>query len=123
MSHSSSTVHVFGSVTDASEGSSVVNTTVLTVSQVLNGFIKGSPTADATYTLPTGAEIGTALATANVAGISMPVQIKNLSNYTITVAAGNAGSTVSGTATVAPGANAKFLLYATAADNYVLLRL
>jgi len=93
-------------------------TATITAAEVLGGFIDGTPTAAATYTLPTGTLMAAAL---NQIGIGNAIEftIKNSSAgaYTITVAAG-ADGTAKGTMTIAQNNTKRFLLIMTAATTY-----
>jgi len=93
-------------------------TATLTAAELLGGFIDGTPTAAATYTLPTATLMAAAL---NQAGIGNAIEftIKNSAGgaYTITVAAGTDG-TAKGTMTIAQNNSKRFLLIMTAAATY-----
>ena len=93
-------------------------TATITAAEVLGGFIDGTPTAAATYTLPTATLMAAAL---NQVGVGNAVEftIKNSAGgaYTITVAAGTDG-TAKGTMTVAQNNTKRFLLIMTAAATY-----
>jgi len=93
-------------------------TATLTAAELLGGFIDGTPTAAATYTLPTGTLMAAAL---NQAGIGNAIEftIKNSAGgaYTITVAGGT-GGTAKGTMTIAQSNTKRFLLIMTAAATY-----
>ena len=95
-----------------------IATATLTAAEVLGGFIDGTPTAAATYTLPTGTLMAAAL---NQAGIGNAVEftIKNSAAGadTITVA-GGVGGTGKGTLTIAQNNSKRFLLIMTAAATY-----
>jgi len=93
-------------------------TATITAAELLGGFIDGTPTAAATYTLPTGTLMAAAL---NQSGIGNAIEftIKNSSAgaYTITVA-GGVGGTGKGTLTIAQNNSKRFLLIMTAAATY-----
>lgn len=95
-----------------------VATVTLTPAEILGGFIDGTPTGAATYTLPTAALM---LAAVNQAGIGNAIEftIKNSSGgaYTITVAAGSNGTT-KGTMTIDQNNSKRFLLISTGAEAY-----
>ncbi len=73
------------------------DTATLTAAQVLNGIILATPTAAASYTLPTVALLEAALPSANV-GNTIDFVIVNLasSNYDITLVAGTGWTITSG---------------------------
>jgi len=93
-------------------------TATITAAELLGGFIDGTPTGAATYTLPTGTLMGAAL---NQVGIGNAIEftIKNSAGgaHTITVAAG-ADGTGKGTLTIAQNNSKRFLLIMTAATTY-----
>jgi len=95
-----------------------VGTVTITAAEVLGGFIDGTPTEAATYTLPTATLMGAAL---NQVGIGNAVEftIKNSAGgaHAITVAAG-ADGTAKGTMTIAQNNTKRFLLIMTAAATY-----
>jgi hypothetical protein len=93
-------------------------TATLTAAELLGGFIDGTPTAAATYTLPTGTLMAAALNQAGV-GNAIEFTIKNSAGgaYTITVAVGT-GGTGKGTLTIAQNNSKRFLLIMTAAATY-----
>ena len=93
-------------------------TATLTAAELLGGFIDGTPTAAATYTLPTGTLMAAALNQAGV-GNAIEFTIKNSAAgaYTITVAGGT-GGTAKGTMTIAQNNTKRFMLVLTAAATY-----
>lgn len=80
----------------ASAPATATDTATLTAAQVLNGIILATPTAAASYTLPTVTLLETTLSSAKV-GSTIDFVIVNLasSNYDITLVAGT-GWTVTG---------------------------
>jgi hypothetical protein len=95
-----------------------VGAVTITAAEVLGGFIDGTPTGAATYTLPTGTLMGAALNQVGV-GTAIEFTIKNSAAgaHTITVAAG-ADGTAKGTMTIAQNNTKRFLLIMTAATTY-----
>jgi len=91
----------------------VTDTVTLTIAQLIQKVIDGTPTAAATYTLPTAALLVAGIANARV-GDSFWLCINNKSAgaFTITVAAG-AGGTADGTLTVAQNVIRNFLVIVT----------
>jgi len=93
-------------------------TATLTAAELLGGFIDGTPTAAATYTLPTATLMVAAL---NQGGIGNAIEftIKNSASgaYAITVAAGT-GGTEKGTMTIAQNNTKRFLLIVTGSTTY-----
>ncbi|MBI3232093.1 MAG: hypothetical protein HYZ51_03380 [Candidatus Doudnabacteria bacterium] len=91
----------------------VTDTATLTIAQLLTKVIDGTPTAAATYTLPTAALLVGGIANAQV-GDSFQFFINNKSGgaNTITVAAGTGGTT-DGTLTVAQDVIRAFLIIVT----------
>lgn len=89
------------------------NTVTLTIAELQTGIIDGTPTAAATYTLPTAADL-----VAGIANCKVGTQIRFLVNNkaagadTITVA-GGAGSTDDGTLTVAQNVIREFVITVT----------
>jgi len=73
------------------------DTATLTVAQLLNGIILGTPTSAANYTLPTVANLEASLVDAAKTGVFFDFTIVNLasSNYDISVVT-NTGWTVTG---------------------------
>ncbi|OPL10755.1 MAG: hypothetical protein AVO38_16315 [delta proteobacterium ML8_D] len=100
-----------------------IGTETLTTAEVLGGFIDGTPTGAATYTLPTGTLMGGAL---NQVGIGNAIEftVKNSSAgaHVITIAAGTDGTT-KGTMTIAQNNTKRFLLIMTSATEYDLYSL
>jgi len=97
------------------------DTATITIAELLTGIITGTPTANATYTLPTGTltDAGVDL----VAGGSIDWCVINLdATYTITVAAGTAHTVVGGMV-VAVSSSAQFRTRKTAANTFVTYRL
>lgn len=94
------------------------DTATLTALEILGGFIDGTPTAAATYTLPTGTLMAAALNQAGI-GNAFEFTIKNSSAgaFAITVA-GGVGGTGKGTLTIAQNNSKRFLLIMTAAATY-----
>jgi hypothetical protein len=93
-------------------------TVTLTAAELLGGFIDGTPTGAATYTLPTGTLMAAALNQAGV-GNAIEFTVKNSAGgaHTITVASGT-GGTDKGTMTVAQNNSKRFLLIMTGAATY-----
>lgn len=93
-------------------------TATLTAAEILGGFIDGTPTEAATYTLPTGTLMGAAFNQVGV-GNAIEFTIKNSAGgaHTITVAAGTDG-TAKGTMTIAQNNSKRFLLIMTSATEY-----
>lgn len=93
-------------------------TATLTAAELLGGFIDGTPTAAATYTLPTAALMFAALNQGGV-GNAIEFTIKNSAAgaYTITVAAGT-GGTEKGTMTIAQNNSKRFMLIVTSSTTY-----
>ena len=91
----------------------VTNTDTITAAQLITGVLDGTPTAAATYTLPTAALLVARIANCKV-GSSFLVVVNNKSAgaYTITVAAGT-GGTADGTLTVAQHVIRAFLVIIT----------
>jgi hypothetical protein len=94
------------------------NTATLTAAELLGGFIDGTPTSAATYTLPTATLMAAALNQAGV-GNAFEFTIKNSSAgaYAITVAGGT-GGTGKGTLTIAQNNSKRFMLIMTGATTY-----
>lgn len=102
-------------------------TATLTIAQLLTGCLSATPTATATYTLPTGTLIDTTISTYCAIGQGFEWSILNNAAFVITVAAGT-GHTVSGGMGVAAGSaaaptNARFRTRKTAANTYVTYRI
>lgn len=91
----------------------ITDTATLTIAQLLTKVIDGTPTAAATYTLPTAANLVGGIANAQV-GDSFSFYINNKSTgaNTITAAAGT-GGTSDGTLTVAQDVIREFLIIVT----------
>ncbi|MBI5732619.1 hypothetical protein HY967_01525 [Candidatus Jorgensenbacteria bacterium] len=91
----------------------VTDTATLTIAQLLTKIIDGTPTAAATYTLPTAANLVGGIANAQV-GDSFSFYVNNKSGgaNTITMAAGT-GGTSDGTLTVAQDVIREFLIIVT----------
>lgn len=91
----------------------VTDTATLTIAQLLTKVIDGTPTAAATYTLPTAALLVAGIANAQV-GDSFLFFVNNKSGgaNTITIAAGGSG-TADGTLTVAQNVIREFLIIVT----------
>lgn len=102
--------------------STAIDTATLTAAQVLSGLITGTPTAAATYTLPTPDLLIAALRSFAVPwiGMSFEFTIKNTSGgaNTITVAVPTNG-TITGTATIAQNSAKRFLVVMTAVEGTV----
>ena len=96
------------------------DTATITPAQVLGGLITGTPTAAATYTLPTAALLDAALRSFGTTfrGQSFEFTIKNTSAgaNTITVAGGTGGTDV-GTMTIAQNSAKRFKVVLTAVDS------
>lgn len=107
-------VRVRGVLTDKRTVTNLTATTNVTAAQLLTRVIVGTPTAAATYTLPTASALVAALPGAAV-GDAFTFVVRNASAgaNTITVAAGT-GGTASGTLTVAQGVVRAFLVFLTA---------
>jgi hypothetical protein len=82
-----------------------------------------TPTANRTFTTPTGAELGAGL-TDEVVGSSFEFTIVNLaaSTYTITLTAGASGVTIVGAAAVQPATSGSFIGVFTAANTVSIYR-
>lgn len=95
-----------------------VGAVTLTAVEILGGFIDGTPTGAATYTLPTATLMAAALNQSGI-GNAFEFTIKNSSAgaNAITVAAG-ANGTGKGTLTIAQNNSKRFLLIMTAAATY-----
>lgn len=93
-------------------------TATITAAEILGGFIDGTPTGAATYTLPTATLMAAALNQSGI-GNAFEFTIKNSAAgaHTITVAAGSNG-TAKGTMTIAQNNTKRFLLIMTAAATY-----
>jgi len=91
----------------------VTDTATLTIAQLIQKVIDGTPTAAATYTLPTAALLVAGIPSARV-GDSFEFLINNKSAgaFTITVEAG-AGGTADGTLTVAQNVIRNFFIIVT----------
>lgn len=91
----------------------VTDTATITVAQLLTKVLDGTPTAGATYTLPTAALLVAGMKDAKV-GDSFMFVINNKagSALTITVAAGS-GGTADGTLTVAQNVIRSFMVIVT----------
>ena len=91
----------------------VTNTATITAAQLITGILDGTPTAGATYTLPTAALLVAGIYNVQV-GSSFFFAVNNKAGdaYTITVAAGN-GGTADGTLTVAQNVIRLFLVIIT----------
>ena len=91
----------------------VTDTATITAAQVLTGILDGTPTAAATYTLPTAALLVAGIANCKVgSSFLLIVNNKSASALTITVAAGD-GGTGDGTLTVAQNVIRAFLILIT----------
>ena len=91
----------------------VTDTVTITAAQVLTGILDGTPTAAATYTLPTAALLVAGIANCKVgSSFLLIVNNKSASALTITVAAGD-GGTGDGTLTVAQNVIRAFLILIT----------
>ena len=91
----------------------VADTTTITTAQVLTGILDGTPTADATYTLPTAALLVAGIANCKVgSSFLLIVNNKSASAFFITVAAGD-GGTGDGTLMVAQNVIRAFLILIT----------
>ena len=91
----------------------VTDTATITAAQVLTGILDGTPTAAATYTLPTAALLVAGIANCKVgSSFLLIVNNKSAGAYTITVAAGASG-TGDGTLTVAQNVIRAFLILIT----------
>ena len=91
----------------------VTDTVTITAAQVLTGILDGTPTAAATYTLPTAALLVAGIANCKVgSSFLLIVNNKSAGAFTITVAAG-AGGTGDGTLTVAQNVIRAFLILIT----------
>ena len=91
----------------------VTNTATITAAQVLTGILDGTPTAAATYTLPTAALLVAGIANCKVgSSFLLIVNNKSADAYAITVAAGD-GGTGDGTLTVAQNVIRAFLILIT----------
>lgn len=99
-------------VTDKRTQTAVTDTATLTIAQLLTKVIDGTPTAAASYTLPTAANLVAGIANCKV-GDSFDFVINNKSAgaNTITVLAG--GATLDGTATVAQHVIRQFTIIVT----------
>ena len=91
----------------------VTNTATITAAQLITGILDGTPTAGATYTLPTAALLVAGIYNVQV-GSSFFFVVNNKAGdaYTITVAAGS-GGTADGTLTVAQNVIRLFLVIIT----------
>ena len=88
-------------------------TATLTAANVITGIIDGTPTAAATYTLPTAADLVAGIANCKVgSSFFLVVNNKSTGANTITVAAGS-GGTGDGTLTVAQNVIRAFLIIIT----------
>lgn len=89
----------------------------------VNKLFTQTPTANRTFTTPTGAEFAAGL-TDEVVGSSFEFTIVNLaaSTYTITVTAGASGVTVVGAAAVQPATSGSFIGVFTAANTVSIYR-
>lgn len=112
----------------ASESVTVVAVTdaarVSTAAELFNSkLFTQTPTANRTFTTPTGAELGAGL-TDEVVGTSFEFTIVNLapSTYTITVTAGASGVTIVGAAAVAAATSGTFIGVFTAANTVSIYR-
>ena len=91
----------------------VTDTATITAAQVLTGILDGTPTAAATYTLPTAALLVAGIANCKVgSSFLLIVNNKSAGAFTITVAAGS-GGTGDGTLTVAQNVIRAFLILIT----------
>jgi len=91
----------------------VTNTATITAAQLITGVLDGTPTAGATYTLPTAALLVAGIHNVQV-GSSFFFAVNNKAGdaYTITVAAGS-GGTADGTLTVSQNVIRLFLVIIT----------
>jgi len=91
----------------------VTNTATITAAQLITGVLDGTPTAGATYTLPTAALLVAGIYNVQVgSSFFFAVNNKATDAYTITVAAGS-GGTADGTLTVAQNVIRLFLVIIT----------
>lgn len=103
-------------------------TATLTIAQLLTGAIQATPTAAATYTLPTGTLIDTTIGAYVAIGMGFEWTIINLAAFVITVSAGATNTIPVAIGTIAAGSinapvTAKFRTIKTAANTYVTYRI
>lgn len=121
-----------GPVTRNAASTTFTDTGTLAVSNILSGTVKCTPTAAATYTMPTGAVIAAALPTSFVTGDSIDFCLVNVatnSSYDITVATAASGTTmygclqVSSNAAVTDISSGIFRIICTGAGTYDVFRI
>jgi hypothetical protein len=102
-----------GTILDEMTQTALTNTATVTAAQLLTKVLDGTPTAAATYTLPTAALLVAAIPNARVGdSFFFVVNNKSAGNNTITVAAGDGGA-ADGTVTVAQNVIRAFLVIIT----------
>lgn len=106
-------LQVSGMFTEKTTQTALTDTATVTAAQLLTKVLDGTPTAAATYTLPTAASLVAALANPKVGdSFIFVVNNKAASALTITMAAGS-GGTADGTLTVAQNVIREFLVIIT----------
>lgn len=102
----------------------VLNTTAtLTIAQILTLVIEGTPTANITFTLPTGTNTDAGVMSSLETFASFTWSIVNIATgFTITIA-GNTGNTYIGNTTIAANTAASFRTQKTAANTFKTVRI
>jgi len=101
----------------------VLNTTAtLTIAQILTLVIESTPTANITFTLPTGTNTDAGVMSSLETFASFTWSIVNIATgFTITIA-GNTGNTYIGNTTIAANTSASFRTQKTAANTFKTVR-
>lgn len=97
--------------------------TTLTISQILTSVIESTPTANITFTLPTGTNTDAGVMSSLETFASFTWSVVNTSTgFTITMA-GNTGNTYIGNTTIAANTSATFRTQKTAANTFKTVRI
>jgi ribosomal protein L31 len=108
------------------EGSSAITTqntaVTLTIAQILTLVIRTTPTANITFTLPTGTNADAGVMSGLETFRSFTWSIVNTAAFTVTMA-GNTGMTYVGTTTIAANTSASFRTIKTAANTFTTYRI
>jgi len=108
------------------EGSSAITTqntaVTLTIAQILTLVIRTTPTANITFTLPTGTNADAGVMSGLETFRSFTWSIVNTAAFTVTMA-GNTGMTYVGTTTIAANTSASFRTIKTATNTFTTYRI
>ena len=98
-------------------------TSTLTIAQILTLVIESTPTANITFTLPTGTDVDAGVITSLETFASFTWSIVNIATgFTITMA-GNTGNTYIGNTTIAANTSATFRTQKTATNTFKTVRI